>query len=356
MPTRLYSERLGPISDRQLQAALDRFDLGRLIAAEPVPHGHFGQNLFVRSTAGEHVLRGNPSFAAQFGAEGFAVRLLSERTRVPVPTPYRIDPATGVFGWSYVIMPRMPGLQPSAPEVRGRLDAAARQEIARALGGNLAEMHSVTSDSPGRFDARTGELGPLEPADESAWTPRSRFTGPPVTGVPYARWVSDRIKSRLTLACGHNRTATTAGDLAWVRALLTEGAEALAEPFRPCLVMEDYKEGNLVVAQDGGRWRVSGVFDLAESYFGDGEADLARTVCSYLDEDPDLARAFLDAYVTAHPPRAGFAERTTAYLLLDRALLWEFFQRNGLSWWPESWTFRAWAERYLSLMEPVLPA
>lgn len=355
MATRLYSERLGLISDRQLQAALDHFELGCLIDAQPVPHGHFGQNLFVRSATGEHVLRGNPSFPGQFAAEAFAVRILSERTRVPVPSPYRIDPATGVFGWSYVIMPRMPGLQLSDPGVRERLDAADKQAIARALGDNLAEMHTVTGDCPGRFDARTGEVGPLEPPDESAWTPRSRFTGPSVTGVPYARWVGDRIKSRLATARGHNRNATTAGDLAWVRTVLTESAEALAEPFRPCLVMEDHKEGNLVVIRDGARWRVSGVFDLAESYFGDGEADLARTLCSYLDEDPDLARAFLDAYLTANPPRAGFTERATAYLLLDRALLWEFFQRNGLRWWPESWTFREWTERYLSLMRAVLP-
>jgi hygromycin-B 7''-O-kinase len=55
-----YAKRLGLISDELLQAALDRFHLGRFIGAEPVPFGAFGQNLFVSSTEGDYVLRGNP--------------------------------------------------------------------------------------------------------------------------------------------------------------------------------------------------------------------------------------------------------------------------------------------------------
>ena len=120
------------------------------------------------------------------------------------------------------------------------------------------------------------------------------------SGVPYARWVGDRIQSRLRLARRHRAGATTSADLAWVRTLLADGAEAMATPFQPCLVVEDYKEA-------------------------------------------------------ARPPRPGFARRATTYLLLDRALLWEFFQRHGLRWWPEEWTFRDWAGRYLSLLGPVLP-
>jgi aminoglycoside phosphotransferase (APT) family kinase protein len=357
LPARLYSERLGRIADRQLQDALDRHRLGRLLGAEPVPHGHFGQNLFLRSTTGEHVLRGNPSFPGQFAAEAFFVGLLSRSARAPVPEPYLLDPATDIFGWSYVIMPRMPGLQLSDPDVRDRLDATGKRGIARALGDNLANMHGVTWERPGRFHAATGKVGRLEAPDESVWTAseNGRWTGPSAGGAPYARWVGDRIQSRLELARSHNRGATTSADLAWVRTLLAEGAGAMAASFQPCLVMEDYKEGNLVVTGDGADWTVSGVFDLAESYFGDGETDLARTLCSYLDEDPGLAGAFLDAYLAARPARPGFTRRATTYLLLDRALLWEFFQRNGLRWWPETWTFHDWAGRYLALLRPVLP-
>ena len=52
---RMYSQHLGAISDEHFQAALDRFELGRFIQAEPIPFGNFGQNVFVSSTGGEYV-------------------------------------------------------------------------------------------------------------------------------------------------------------------------------------------------------------------------------------------------------------------------------------------------------------
>lgn len=55
MDTRWYSQRLGMLSTQQLQTALDRFQLG-----------NFGQNVFLTSTQGAFVLRGNPLDASQF--------------------------------------------------------------------------------------------------------------------------------------------------------------------------------------------------------------------------------------------------------------------------------------------------
>ncbi len=60
--TRNYGPRLGTLTGAQLQAALDQFDLGRLIDAAPVDAGNFGQNVFLTSTSGEWVLRGCPHY------------------------------------------------------------------------------------------------------------------------------------------------------------------------------------------------------------------------------------------------------------------------------------------------------
>src|SRR6266566_8007541 len=79
----MYSKRLGLISDEQLQVALDRFHLGRFSGAEPIPFGAFGQNLFVSSTKGGYVLRGNPLLWWQFPTEQFYARFLHERAYVP---------------------------------------------------------------------------------------------------------------------------------------------------------------------------------------------------------------------------------------------------------------------------------
>lgn len=48
-----YSDRLGEISDEQLQKALDKFSLGKLLKAELVNQGLFGQNLFLTSDKGD---------------------------------------------------------------------------------------------------------------------------------------------------------------------------------------------------------------------------------------------------------------------------------------------------------------
>ena len=106
-----YSHRLGELSGAQFQAALDRFDLGQFIRAEPISAGNFGQNVYLTSATGEYVLRGAPFWPYQFPRERFFTDLLHARTRAPVPWPYLLDPEDDIFGWSYVIMPRMPGLQ-----------------------------------------------------------------------------------------------------------------------------------------------------------------------------------------------------------------------------------------------------
>lgn len=118
MREKQYSQRLGMISDTQFQAALDRFHLGRFIQAEAISFGNFGHNVFVSSTTGEYVLRGNPHFWWQFPTEQFFTRQLHERTHVPVPWPFLIDPTPDIFGWSFVLMPRMSGLQLADPQIK----------------------------------------------------------------------------------------------------------------------------------------------------------------------------------------------------------------------------------------------
>jgi len=104
------------------------------------------------------------------------------------------------------------------------------------------------------------------------------------THVPYNERVKAVIRNNLLRAQVYNAATTTAEDLRWVEDLIGDAQEALNEDFEPCMVMEDYKEGNLVVMQQEGRWQVSGIFDLMEAHFGDGEADLSRPIAEYLNE------------------------------------------------------------------------
>ncbi|HEX4203941.1 MAG TPA: phosphotransferase [Ktedonobacteraceae bacterium] len=352
MGEKKYSERLGMIADTQFQAALDRFHLGRLVQAEPVPFGLFGQNVFVSSTNGEYVLRGQPHFSWQFPTEQFYTRLLHERTHVPVPWPYLIDPTSDIFGWNFVIMPRMPGFQLADEQATKQLGSADRRGIAQALGENLVHMQEVTWPIAGRYNAVTDAVEPFELAQELAWPfpveSDTRLASMTLTTISYSERVKACLRHHLTRAYEYNSTATTLADISWVEELIVDAEDALNEQFEPCLLMEDYKEGNLVVMQDGERWQVSGVFDLMEAHFGDGEADLSRPIGEYLNEDSQLASEFFAAYRKHKALRPEFARRFPIYMLLDRVILWAFFQRQGWCWWDEHWTFRDWASQYIS--------
>ncbi|HJQ28951.1 MAG TPA: aminoglycoside phosphotransferase family protein [Rubrobacter sp.] len=326
MAAKEYSRRLGSIDDGQLRSALERLGLGELVSAEPVVGGLFGQNVFVTSTTGEYVLRGAPHYDWQLPAERFFARQLHERTRAPVPWPYLLDPGDDIFGWSYAVMPRMPGLRLSDRAATEGLTGDERLGMARSMGENLTLLHALSWPHPGRYDLATDTIAPLE----ESWT----------------EWVAAEARRWLSPARRHS-DLTTDADVDWVEGILRSSCGALCEPFEPHFVMHDYGEHNVTFEQQDGHWRVSGVFDLMEAFFGDGEMDLSRQTALYLEEDPELARTFLRTYLELLPPRPGFSERFPAYMLLDRLVVWEYAQRHR-QWLNRHLTLREWAEPYIA--------
>ena len=308
MTIREYSQRLGNISNKQLQAALSYFELGEFLSAEPIPFGLFGQNLFVTSTVGEFVLRGVPHYDWQFPAEKFFAELLHIKTHVPVPYPYLFNTSPEIFGWPFVIMPKMPGLQLADSQVVARLSMDERREIAKALAAMLIEIQTLTWEFSGRYNIATQMIEPM-PQD-------------------YRSWIVQRTRELIAQAQSYNEN-TTASDVAWVENIIERTAHACLAPFQPCLVLEDFKEPNVVVMLDETEWQVSGVFDLMSAHFGDGEADLARQVGSYLRETQVLADEFVQFYLNHKVLHPGFAERQQLYMLYDSVIIWSFWQGHA---------------------------
>jgi hygromycin-B 7''-O-kinase len=324
-----YGPLLGWIADEPLRAALARFNLGDLVGAEPITAG-FGQNLFLTSTTGRYVLRGHPHWDGQFQKERFLTDLLHERTsRVLVAWPYRLDEATDLFGWSYALMPRLPG-------THERRDGPAEDQraIARAVGKNLSLLHELTWPFAGDFDAAAGT----------------------VTAFPNGL---ERLIEHVRELLEHSRQFpawTTPADAAWVEDTIAETRAALMMQFSPCFVMNDYKTGNYLVGHVQGRWAVTGVFDLSEGYFGNGEADLVRQVATYIDAGaPPLASSFVGAYLEERPAQPGFWERLTFFTLRDRLIYWDFGTTPGRDWFAAGLTFRPYAERYLLALSTLSP-
>ncbi|MGH3713267.1 MAG: phosphotransferase family protein [Micromonosporaceae bacterium] len=346
------SGRLGPVSERQLTRALRRFDLGRLVSTEPVTDGYHGQKLYLTSTTGRYVLRGNPEFDWQLATERFYTGLL-HRAGVPVPWPYLVDDRTDIFGWSYALMPRLSGRTLADGDPLAGLAPAEQHAVATALADVLALAHIVTWQHSGRYRPYADTVVPFDLASELSW-PHDQPSRPasPDTAVDWRTRVVERTRHHLRAAAGR----TTEADVTWADSIMDNASDALDQPFQPGLVLEDFKPGNVLVSPLPGtpHWRCTGLFDLRETYLGDSEADLARMLCCLVDHDAAVAATFLREYLARRPPRPRFAERFDAYLLQDRALLWHFYQLYALRYWPAEWTFRDWAGRYLDLARPLL--
>jgi len=332
---RTYSDRLGAISDAQFQAVAERFGLGRFVSAAPTTAGLFGQNVFVTTTDGEFVLRGAPHWVKgiddteyrredrhQFTSERWFAQQLHERTKVAVPWPIHHDQSDDIFGWPYLVMPKMPGLCTDERTILKVLESEDRRGVAAALGENLAEMQKLTSPFAGMFSPVTIELEPF---------PNGALD-----------WIKREMQASIR-SCGEKLNRE---DLSWLEDAISGAKGDDVNTY----VHRDYKFGNLTLLKEGSRWRVSGLFDFHEARFSDGTLDLVRSACSYLDTEPALAAVFREAY--GRPLDAG---RMTLYVIYDRLIFWDFFSRpeNKADWFKGK-TFRGWAQRYVDGILKVL--
>jgi aminoglycoside phosphotransferase (APT) family kinase protein len=324
--TRSYSERLGVLTGAQLQAALDRFGLGALRDAAPIPGGLFGQNVLVTSTRGEWVLRGCPHFDWQLPKERLVARLIHGRTSLAAPWPYLVEESPEIFGWAFALMPRLPGQAPPSA-ARGEQGRA----VAEALGSGLARLHELRGEAPGEYDLAADAILPSRASH------------------------ADRVSGRLRqwLAWCHEARDGCVGDadVAWVEAVLAARRAALDEPFEACWVHHDWKSNNVLCEAGGGGFRVTGVVDLMEGYFGDGEEDLVRCIALFARGDRGRLGRFTRAYRARWPLRPGFEDRYRIYQLVDCLVLWQYGQKNRV-WFAPDLTLRAFAEPLLEDLDP----
>ena len=299
---------LGDLADAELQQALDRFELGRLVAAEAFAEGLFGKNVGITTDSGRWVLRGDPWPAntdEQFRRERFWASSIRERCNVPVPWPFHIEADPSLFGWPYQLTPWMPGWQSRDPV------------SAAALGRAGADLRRVTFTD---FGAWSPTLDAIEPFAGSA-----------------REWLWIRTQAWIDL-CAADARPLTARDLAFVESLVPADLDDVL----PTYLHHDLKVGNCVCL-DG---EVSGLFDLGEGMTGDPIEDLARATWDLARDDPALVTAFLRAYEDAAGVRVPL-DRLWAYVMLDLIVIWQYGTRPAQSWFREP-SFEAWSTTFAS--------
>lgn len=319
---RKYSARLGVLTDAQLAAAVARHGLGRFLGAAPVQGGLFGQNLFLHTSAGEFVLRGAPHWVDgapndhwQFTQEAFFAEQLHLHTDVPAPWPQWRDRDADLFGWPYVIMPRLAGTCLATEDAVNACTPADHQGIARALGEGLARLQQLRWPYAGAMDIH-GRI--------------AAFPG------GHAGHLADDLQAMVDGARDHG--ALNDGDRAWIDGIIHAGrvaaGAALAGVAETTFVHADYALGNVVLTpadpRTGTPWRLAGVFDLHTACFGMPLLDLCRTAASYVDRDPALAATFIGAWRAARQAAPPSAALFALCLANERMKIWAYFTRPEL--------------------------
>jgi aminoglycoside phosphotransferase (APT) family kinase protein len=345
MSGRVYSERLGAIDDAQFAAAAARLGLGAFLSAEPIAAGLFGQNVFVTTTMGAFVLRGAPHWVpakgdgyvrwkrddrVQFAKEAFFIGEAHTHTAAPVPWPCHHDRASDIFGWPYLVMPRMPGACFNERTIRKELPERARREVAASMGVTLAELQRLTAPAAGDFDVDLGAVAPQPDGHRGH----------------LIAWMTDMVRGE------EARKVIAETDLDWM-AQLADAAMGL--PARPVTFAHgDYKLDNMTLSERDGAWRVSGLFDFHTARFGDSAHDLVRPACAYLDTEPELARVLVMAWRAAGGDAAGLAAWLPLYVASERVAIWcGFVRADARPKWSVGHTFRSWAEGYLEKLRAL---
>ncbi len=327
------SQRLGVITVAQFQAALDVFDLGVFVAAEPAQGGLFGQNVLLRSSKGSYVLRGCPHTDTQFAVERFFCRQVHERTPVPAPWPYLVEPSWSIFGWPFAIMRRMPGDCPD-DRLTATLALADQVAVAAAMGRALAGLGEATMPSLGCYDLATDGIAPV----------------PGGLRADRELWMSGMLEDAMRYC-----PATVAPERGWIDGIVAAAYDRALQPFPPTVSTSDFGGGNAVVQRTPDGWRCSGVFDFFEYSSGDLELSLTRPLVGYLGQDPAIPRAFVSGYAASRPLRAHARERLAFYALGDRLCIWNYGHSQA-TWFPPGLGFRAFAEPCIAgLLEIIAP-
>lgn len=102
--------------------------------------------------------------------------------------------------------------------------------------------------------------------------------------------------------------------------------DLLTQAQTPVLCHDDYHEGNVLVAEENARWRVTGIIDVENAVAGDPLLDIAKTDYYAIREHTAKREGFLAGY--GRLP-VNWRDRVQLYKLYHALELWDWFASLG---------------------------
>ncbi|GLW98013.1 aminoglycoside 3'-phosphotransferase/choline kinase family protein [Microtetraspora sp. NBRC 16547] len=193
-----------------------------------------------------------------------------------IPTPGAKE-AGEFHGWGYILMDRLHGedLKRAWPKIPRH----ERERLARQLGKVLAELHAITP--------------------------------PDVLGPP--DWAAFRAERAAATAAQNRRRGL---DQTWLDQIPAFLDSVDLEPGEPVLLHTEFMNVHVLVQEEAGAWRLSGLFDFEPAMRGAREYDLVAVGIFLTRGDRSLMRTFLDGYGYPEERRAALPRKVMAYALL----------------------------------------
>ncbi|KGA97984.1 hypothetical protein AJ85_16085 [Alkalihalobacillus alcalophilus ATCC 27647 = CGMCC 1.3604] len=325
------SNKLGELNESIIEQMLERFHLGKFVSGERTNIGAMGQTMFIQSTKGEYVLKGNPLFPGQFEEERFYIENLAQKTMLALPTPYIIDFEEDLIGWSYVLMPRKKGTHLN--EIQEQLLVEGERQIVTEVAKVLAVMHQWKTPIFGEYQPVSAEIQPFASS--------------------YFQWLKARILHWLEDAKKYS--TITELDEQFTLDLIEQAKSAFDSLKEAEFVMGDFKVGNFVVDKIDGQWKVSGIFDFTNAYFADGSNDLVKMFLYYIEkEKQSLVHELFRVYVQlTQKNREQMKNRLTIHMLHQRVLDWGCFKAMGAVTWDDNLSFSEWVQPYIAVIKEL---
>jgi hygromycin-B 7''-O-kinase len=197
-----------------------------------------------------------PMLRSQFVSERGALMQLRGRLSLPIP---EIVAEGERDGWPYLVITRLPGIAGS--DVWPPLPEEEKERVLREIGAIIAEVQRVPP----------GALLEIEP-----------------------RW--DAFLHRQIAGCHarHERLGLKPKFLDGLDDLLRDAAIPLDSP--PVILTGEYIPENFLLAEDGGQWRVAGLFDFGDVKTGWGEYDLLGPSAFMAAGRPGRVRSLFEGF------------------------------------------------------------